>query len=196
MSHINPSVRYTVATLIVLSLVACATQPPPRPQRQARVAQAAPPPPPPVPVDTNLYSYPTKGQSAERHDRDRYECHMWAVKQSGFDPSLPNIPPQQRVQLVGGPPPGVNTAAGAVTGAAIGAAVSNYGHQAGGAIVGAVLGGALGATADAANAEEKRRTEDRINAREAQQAALWDQKASGYRRAATACLEGRGYNVR
>jgi len=191
----NRSVRYMIAAAVALSLAACATQPPPRPARSAqRVATA--PPAPPVPVDTNLYTYPTKGQSPQQSDRDRYECHMWAVKQSGFDPSGPNIPPLHRVQVVGGPPPGVNTAAGAVTGAAVGAAVSSYGHEAGGAIVGAVLGGVLGATADAANAEEKQRVQDSADARQNQRAAMWDQKANGYRRAATACLEGRGYNVR
>jgi hypothetical protein len=35
------------------------------------------------------YIYPTKGQSQEQQDRGRYECHSWAVKQTGFDPSRP-----------------------------------------------------------------------------------------------------------
>jgi hypothetical protein len=187
--------KFVVTAAVVLSLAACVTQPPPRPRASQRVA-AVPPAPPPPPVDTNLYSYPTKGQSPERADRDRYECHMWAVKQSGFDPSGPNVPPPQRVQVVAGPPSGVNTVGGAVTGAAIGAAVSSYGHAAGGAVVGAVLGGALGASVDAQNAEQTRRVQERVDARADARAAAWEQKASGYRRAATACLEGRGYNVR
>lgn len=196
MNTINRSARFVVTAAVVLSLAACATPPPPRRAPQ-RVAAAAPAPAPaPAPVDTNLYSYPTKGQSPEQSDRDRYECHMWAVKQSGFDPSGPNVPPPQRVRVVAGPPPGVNTVGGAVTGAAIGAAVSSYGHAAGGAVVGAVLGGALGASVDAQNAEETRRAQERVDARDNQRAAAWEQKASGYRRAATACLEGRGYNVR
>jgi hypothetical protein len=33
--------------------------------------------------------YPAKGQSQAQQDRDRYECHSWAVKQTGFDPSRP-----------------------------------------------------------------------------------------------------------
>ena len=194
MNSNNRSVRFTLATALVLSLAACATPPPTRPARSVQRVAAAPPPAPVV--DTNLYSYPTKGQSPQQADRDRYECHNWAVKQSGFDPSGPNVPPPQRVQVVTGPPPGVNTVGGAVAGAAIGAAVSSYGHAGGGAIVGAVLGGALGASADAANAEETRRVQERVDARADQRAAAWEQKASGYRRAATACLEGRGYNVR
>jgi len=34
-----------------------------------------------------LYAYPLKGQSAEQQSQDRYECHRWAVEQSGFDPT-------------------------------------------------------------------------------------------------------------
>ena len=37
----------------------------------------------------DIYVYPAKGQSQEQQDRDRYECHSWAVKQTGFDPSRP-----------------------------------------------------------------------------------------------------------
>ena len=33
--------------------------------------------------------YPAKGQSQTQQDKDRYECHTWAVKQTGFDPSNP-----------------------------------------------------------------------------------------------------------
>lgn len=35
-----------------------------------------------------LLIYPKEGQSEELVDRDRYECHRWAVDQTGFDPSL------------------------------------------------------------------------------------------------------------
>lgn len=34
-----------------------------------------------------FYVYPKKGQSAEQQEKDRYECHRWAVGQTGFDPS-------------------------------------------------------------------------------------------------------------
>ncbi len=33
-----------------------------------------------------IFVYPTKGQSPEQQNRDRYECHTWAVQQTGFDP--------------------------------------------------------------------------------------------------------------
>lgn len=36
-----------------------------------------------------LYAYPEKGQNANLQAKDRYECHRWAVGQTGFDPSMP-----------------------------------------------------------------------------------------------------------
>lgn len=38
---------------------------------------------------TDLVIYPKKGQSDEQRDKDRAACHRWAVKESGYDPSLP-----------------------------------------------------------------------------------------------------------
>src|SRR5262245_43368974 len=31
-------------------------------------------------------AYPTKGQSADQQNRDEYECHEWAQKETGVDP--------------------------------------------------------------------------------------------------------------
>lgn len=36
-----------------------------------------------------FYVYPKNGQSAEQQSKDRYECHRWAVGQTGFDPTQP-----------------------------------------------------------------------------------------------------------
>jgi hypothetical protein len=35
----------------------------------------------------DLYVYPRNGQSESQTATDRFECHQWAVGQSGFDPS-------------------------------------------------------------------------------------------------------------
>jgi len=50
--------------------------------------------PSPVVVSTNrdggamrTFVYPRQGQSAEKQASDEYECHRWAVDQTGFDPS-------------------------------------------------------------------------------------------------------------
>src|SRR5271163_2557109 len=37
----------------------------------------------------DLYIYPAKGQNKTKQDEDRYDCHSWAVSQTGFDPSKP-----------------------------------------------------------------------------------------------------------
>jgi hypothetical protein len=35
----------------------------------------------------DMYVYPRNGQTPEQTQNDRYECHSWAVSQSGFDPT-------------------------------------------------------------------------------------------------------------
>jgi hypothetical protein len=35
-----------------------------------------------------LYVYPNEGQSAEQQAKDRYACHLWAVSESGVDPTV------------------------------------------------------------------------------------------------------------
>lgn len=41
---------------------------------------------------SQVFVYPKQGQSADQQARDRYECHRWAVDQSGFDPSTSSSP--------------------------------------------------------------------------------------------------------
>ena len=167
-------------------LAGCVEAPPPRP---------VPPPPPPAP-NTQVYAYPQQGQTPEQTDRDRYDCHEWAVKQTGFDPSAPGTPPHDRVVVASGPPPGTNTAIGAVAGALLGAVIAGPRDAGFGAVAGGITGAAIGSTGDAANAEAQRDQVRAIRAQDARQAAIIDQKATNYRRAISACLEGRGYTVK
>jgi hypothetical protein len=51
--------------------------PPPEVQNQVAPQQ----------VGTDLIAYPKNGQTAEQQAKDKYECHHWAVTQSGFDPT-------------------------------------------------------------------------------------------------------------
>ncbi|WP_437881310.1 hypothetical protein [Pseudomonas sp. LRF_L74] len=39
-----------------------------------------------------VIAYPAQGQTPDQQARDRYECHSWAVSQSGFDPSVATQP--------------------------------------------------------------------------------------------------------
>lgn len=38
----------------------------------------------------DVFVYPKNGQSEAQQSTDRYECHAWAVQQSGFDPTRPS----------------------------------------------------------------------------------------------------------
>ena len=139
------------------------------------------------PVDTRVMAYPARGQSQQQLDRDRYECHRWAVNESRFDPSAPGVPEPYRVRVESGPPPGATTIAGALTGAILGAAVASPRNEGAGAVVGAIAGAAIGSAAEQNNAE--------VEARTSRRAAQYDASANSYRRAVSACLVGRGYSV-
>jgi hypothetical protein len=189
----NPTRKYRGVSLAALAvsavaalLAGCVTEPAPRP------VYDAPPPPPPPPV-SQVYAYPLHGQTPEQQDRDHYECSTWATQQTGFDPSAPGVPPHDRVQVVSAaPPPGTNTAIGAVAGAILGAAIAPRWQAAPAALAGAVVGGAIGSTADAANAQATRT----VVVGDRRAAAAEEQRALNYRRAISACLDARGYSVK
>ena len=167
------------------------------------VAPLSPPPapvhsaPPPAPApNTQVYVYPTGSQTSEQLDRDRYECHAWAVKQSHFDPSETRVAPHQRVQVVAMPPRGSDVPAGAATGAILGAVVSHP-HDAGaGAVIGAIAGAVVGAASDSSREQQVEAIRRTREERDEQVSASMEQQAAGYRRAIGACLEGRGYTVK
>lgn len=144
---------------------------------------------------TRLFFYPNSNQSPERQDRDRFECYLWAVKQTGFDPSQPQLVSQIRVEVVPVPASGQDTAVGAITGAMLGAAVSRPHDAAAGAVLGAIAGSAIGAASDASRAEQASRIRERYDQRDAQRFSQIERKAQDYRRAMAACLEGRDYSV-
>jgi hypothetical protein len=182
--RIGPALRL-LAVAATLALGACATPP----RVVARPVDAPPPP-------TQVYFYPLKGQSAAQQDRDRYECYLWAKKQTGLEPSEPQLAPHQRLEVVPIPPPGHDTAASAATGAVLGAIVSRPGRTGEGAAVGAVLGAIIGAASDTARQEQAERIQERYDRRDTLRTARVEQQADSYRRAMAACLEGRGYSVR
>jgi hypothetical protein len=131
------------------------------------------------------YIYPSKGQSQEQQSKDRYECHTWAVQQTGFDPTQP-----QTAQAPSAPPPGKPIVKGAARGAAVGAVGGAIAGDAGrGAAAGAAMGGLLGGMKrmDQAKAQSQQ---------QAQQQNVTAQQQGAYNRALGACLEGRGYTVR
>lgn len=67
-------------------------------QNAPQVTSPANPPagtPPSTPATApaeGFYIHANNGQTQDQQARDRYECHNWAVKQSGFDPTQANQP--------------------------------------------------------------------------------------------------------
>jgi outer membrane lipoprotein SlyB len=94
------------------------------------------------------------------------------------------------------PPAGQSTVAGAVTGAVIGAAIGSPRDTGEGAVAGAIVGAIAGASSDAARRKENEQRDKRVTAAQEAERARLERQASDYRRAISACLEGRGYTVK
>jgi hypothetical protein len=131
------------------------------------------------------FVYPAKGQTPEQQKKDEYECHQWAVNQTGVDPTKPAQ--QAAAPRPATTPTGTTPGAG-VRGAARGAIV--------GEIVGDDAGAGAAAGAAAARAQSRRQNAAQQQQAAQQQAGAQQQQQAGYARARAACLEGRGYTVK
>ena len=131
-----------------------------------------------------LFIYPQKGQSPQQQQQDRFECHQWAMQQTGFDPTMATAMPPPSAS-----PPTSSPLGGAMGGAAIGAIGGALGGSPGrGAAIGAGAGALFGHL----------RRNDQIRNAEAQQTGQMqqmNQQRDAYNRALVACLSGRGYTV-
>ena len=151
---------------------------------------AAPAPPANL---TKVYFYPSQGQTAAQQDRDRYDCYVWAVDQTGFDPSRRIGPSDTRATVIPARSPLETVGTAAAAGAVIGAIASGRRDAAEGALVGAMAGSVVGAAAASTQQQQARAVEARYNSRGY---GRHEREAAEYRRAMSACLEGRGYSVR
>src|SRR5471032_226802 len=170
--------RLGAATAVTVLLAACVT-PPPR-------TYAVPAPPP-----QKVFVYPANGQSAEQTDRDRYECHVWAVQQTGVDPSRADASAYERVVVQPANPPGSGTVAGAIGGAIIGSIIGGPRNAGAGALIGGATGAVVGSASDANAQAQAQQTQAQYN----QSAAAGRARGDAYRRAIGACLQGRGYTI-
>jgi hypothetical protein len=169
-------IRYASPVVIVAMLSACVA-----PVRTVAVA--------PAPAPPKLFVYPANGQSPEQLDRDRYECHTWAVQQTGVDPSRADARPEQRVVVA--PAPGAGTVTGAVGGAILGSLIAGPRAAGFGALFGGVTGAAIGSSVDAQAQQQAQMTQQQLN----QQRSADMAGAQAYRRAISACLTARGYTI-
>ena len=172
--------------LLILALTAC------YPATYREIPSASPAPRAPL---TQVYFYPKEGQTTEQQSRDHYECYNWAVQQTGLDPSQSSIPPERRVKVVPMPPPGHDTAILAIAGAVLGALIAGPRHAGAGALIGAGSGAVVGATSDVSRQQQARQMEEAYANRDQALDARYDGEARNFRRAMSACLEGRGYSV-
>jgi hypothetical protein len=141
-------------------------------------------------AQSELIIYPSKGQSQQQMDQDKFECYNWAKQQSGFDPMAPptaSTPPPQAEAQQGG------VGRGAVRGGLVGVTV---GAIAGDAGKGAAIGAASGALVGGMRRRDQVAREDQANQQWAQQeSAKYTQGRSDYNRAFSACMQGRNYTV-
>jgi Glycine-zipper domain len=138
----------------------------------------------------DIFIYPAKGQSQAQQDKDRYECHSWAVQQTGFDPSNPQTHAGKSGTSQAYQPSQPHVLKGAARGAALGVVGGAITGNAGkGAAAGAAMGGVAGGF---------RRRDERLNQssqREADTKTAASSQRTAYNRAMAACLQGRGYTV-
>jgi hypothetical protein len=173
----------TVAALVMLTMPVAAQV----------AAPATPAQPPPSLKSIGLLAYPAKGQSAEQQAKDEAACSQWAESQTGIKitggqvdtKAAGEAAKQQTADATQGA-----AVAGAAKGALVGTAVGAIAGDAGtGAAIGAVAGGVGGRRA-------KKQAEAGAQQKGAQQAQAQNQAAvDQFKKAAGACLSGRGYTV-
>ncbi len=156
---------------------------------------------PAKPISTSLgaYVFPAKGQSAEQQKKDEMDCYTWAKQQTGIDPIAQQTapPPQQQPAPKTEAPKG-GAVKGAARGAAAGAAIGAVAGDAGtGAAVGATAG-AIKGRRDQKKAAKQAEAKTQQQQQQAQQQAQAAQKEKmdTFKRAFSACMEGKGYTVK
>ena len=154
-------------------------------------APTAPAPPTLTFSEIGLFVYPAKNQSTDQQHMDEDACYGWAEANTGLTLVPGEVDAQAagkaaakrsgRGRVAGG------AVAGTVTGLAIGAIAGDAGK---GAAIGAVAGSVGGV-------RSRIRAQREAGQRGAQQAVQVNQQAvDQFKKAASACLEGRGYSVR
>ena len=137
---------------------------------------------------TALRVDPQRDQSADQLRRDRYECHNWAVEQTGQAPVA--VLEEREQPSDAKRDKRAERASRAILGAAIGSVVGGiagggrgWHHENDAVLTGAAVGAGVGAASVGGKAPDKGKKSEAPEA------------PSDYLRALSACLEGRGYTV-
>lgn len=134
-----------------------------------------------------VYVFPSNDQNSETQETDETFCYKWAMEQTGYDPLNPT---KVEAAPVDKSPDGA-AIKGATLGAAGGAAIGAISGDAGeGAAIGAIVGGirARRAKKGADVAQEQNNKQAATN--------YSTQLANDYKKAFSACMEGKGYTVK
>jgi len=149
----------------------------------------------------DVFVYPSRRQTTDQQNRDKYECTQWATQQTGFNPSAPQ--PSTYGSYPAPPPvqqPTAGPLKGAVGGAAIGAVGGAIGGNAGkGAAIGAAAGALFGGFRRMEQSKQQQAQQNayqqQVASAQAQQAATANAQRANFNRAFATCLQGRGYTV-
>jgi len=167
-----------------------------QPAAQPMASSASTPTPEWIHQKLGVFVYPAKGQAAEQQATDETECYAWAKSQTGIDPTGPATAPAATPDKVANPANGARVA-GAATGAAKGAAIGAIAGDAGkGAAIGATAGTMEGGAQKRKGKKVAAQQQKQAVAQAQQQAAATDtQKVDTFKKAYSACIQGRGYTA-
>jgi hypothetical protein len=161
--------------------------------QQPAAAAPAPTAPKTLAASMNVYVFPTTGQTASQQSSDESACYQWAVQNTGTDPfqaaKQAEAQKQQSQQQAAQASQG-SGARGAARGAAAGALVGGVAGDAG-------KGAAVGATAGAVSGRRKgKQAQAQADQQTAQTQAATAQQIDNFKKAFSACLEGKKYQVK
>jgi Glycine zipper len=142
----------------------------------------------------SIFVYPAKGQSKELETREEQICYVWAVNQTGIDPTKITVSADSAAQA-GKDAAASDAGAAALKGGARGAA--------GGAVIGAIAGdagtgAAIGAVAGGARGHHQKKQAQKQGAQQGveQANAQAAQQTDTFKKGMSSCLEGKGYTVK
>lgn len=148
-----------------------------------------------------VYVFPSNGQSTTQQSKDEGACYQWAVNDTGSDPFA--VEKQEAAAKEGGEQKekqiesaGAGAGAkGALGGAAAGALIGEVSH--GDAGESAAYGAAAGAVIAHRRAKHEKAEAEQQVATQSQQALQADEaKIAAFKKAFSACLEGKKYTVK
>lgn len=144
-----------------------------------------------------IYVFPSKGQSATQQSEDEAACYKWAVSNTGTDPfaaqkqQTENAQQSQAAQAEIAQSGQGAGARGAVGGAAVGALVGAIGDDAG---KGAAWGAGIGLIAGRRHRRhEQAEASSEVAAQSAQVQQTTQAQLDGFKKAFSACMEGKDY---